>query len=276
MGNIKIIPVKADNPFPVDYDPLTDLSDPLDAKCASFYQHLIGVMQWIVELGWIDIATKISMLSSYLAYPREGHLETALHVMGYLKLKHNSRLIFDPTYPDIYQTTFPKFVWMEIYGNMEEAIPPDMPPPLGKDFNICMIFCNLAPIVWLSKQQATIETSMFGAEFVAMKHRIEMLRGLKYKICMMGIHLTGPTYIYGDNKSQVTNSSRPESTQKKKCNSICCHVIQESVAMGESLVTHIKTGDNLADFLTKTTSGSKCCKLVSGVVHGIYDNFLKQ
>jgi hypothetical protein len=44
----------------------------------------------MVELGYIDIATEVSMLSSHLAYPREGHLENALHVMGYLQLKHNS------------------------------------------------------------------------------------------------------------------------------------------------------------------------------------------
>jgi hypothetical protein len=185
---------------------------------------------------------------------------------------------------------------MEFYGNVEEAIPPDMPPPLGKDIDLCMmvdsdhagekrtrrsrtgfiIFCNLAPIIRLSKQQATIDTSVFGAEFVAMKHKIEMLRGLRYKIHMMGIPLSGPTYIYGDNKSQVTNSSRPESTLKKRCNSICYHAIRESVAMGETLLTHIRTGENLADFLTKTTSGTKRRKLVSGVVHDIYNDFPKQ
>jgi hypothetical protein len=59
----------------------------------------------------------------------------------------------------------------------------------------------------MSKKQATIETSVFGAEFVAMKHGIKTLRGLRYKVRMMGIPLTGPSYIYGDNKSQVTNSS---------------------------------------------------------------------
>jgi hypothetical protein len=160
---------------------------------------------------------------------------------------------------------------MEFYGKMEEAIPPDMPPPLGKDVDLrimvdsdhagekktrCsrtgfIIFCNSAPIIWLSKQQATIESSVFGAEFVAMKHGIKMLRGLRYKICMMGIPLSGPTYVYGDNKSQVTNSSRPELTLKKNCNSICYHAIRESVAMGETLLTYIRTGENLADFLTK-------------------------
>jgi hypothetical protein len=176
---------------------------------------------------------------------------------------------------------------------MEEAIPPDMPPPLGKDVDLRMMadsdhardkrircsctgfitFCNLAPVIWLSKQQVTIETSVFGAEFVAMKHSIKTLRGLRYKIRMMGIPLSGPTYVYGDNKSQVTNSSRPESTLKKKCNSICYHAICESVAMGETLLTHIRTGENLADFLTKTTSGAKRCKLVSGVIHDIYNDF---
>jgi hypothetical protein len=84
------IPARADNPFPVDYDPSTDLSDILDSDCSSFNQHLIGVMRWMVELGCIDIATEVSMLSSYLACPHKGHLENALHVMGYLQLKHNS------------------------------------------------------------------------------------------------------------------------------------------------------------------------------------------
>jgi hypothetical protein len=112
--------------------------------------------------------------------------------MGYLQLKHNSRLIFDPTYPDIDLTAFPSFDWTEFYGNVEETIPPDMPPPLGKDIDLRMmvdsdhagekrtrcsrtefiIFCNLAQIFWLSQQQPTIESSVFGAEFVAMKHGI--------------------------------------------------------------------------------------------------------
>ncbi len=74
----------------------------------------------------------------------------------------------------------------------------DMPEPLGKDLDVRMmcdfdhagdkrtrwfctgflIFCNMASIDWVSKKQATIETSIFGAKFVAMKHGIEKLQGL--------------------------------------------------------------------------------------------------
>ena len=102
-----------------------------------------------------------------------------------------------------------------------------------------------------------IETYVFGAKYVAMKHGIKKLWGLRYKIRMMGIPLSGPTYVYGNNKSAITNSTRPESTFKKKRNSICYHTIRESVAMGESLLTHVGTRDNLADLLTKPTFGSK-------------------
>jgi hypothetical protein len=208
-------------------------------------------MRWMVELGHIDIATEVSLLSSHLVYPCKGHLETALHIMSYLSQKHNTRLIFDLTYPKIDMGQFLQYNWTEFYGNVEEAIPVDMPEPLGKDVDVHMmcdsdhagdkmtrhsrtgflIFCSMALIDWVSKKQATIETSVFGAEFIAMKHGIEKLQGLCYKLHMMGIPLTGPSFIYADNKSQVTNLTVPESLLKKKCNSICYHAVQESVAM---------------------------------------------
>ncbi len=48
------IPARANNLFSVDYDPSIDLSNILDPECSSFYQYLIGVMRWMVELGCID------------------------------------------------------------------------------------------------------------------------------------------------------------------------------------------------------------------------------
>jgi hypothetical protein len=61
--------------------------------------------------------------------------------LGYLRLKHNTQLVFDPAYPDIDLHAFPQYEWIEFYGNAEEAIPPDMPPPHGKDIDIdlCMM-----------------------------------------------------------------------------------------------------------------------------------------
>ena len=57
--------------------------------------------------------------------------------------------------------------------------------------------------------------------------------------------------------SVIHNSQRPESTLKKKSNSICYHAVRESVAMKESLVTHAPTTENTADPCTKVLPGGQ-------------------
>jgi hypothetical protein len=58
---------------------------------ASYYAGLIGVLRWCIELGRIDIMIEVSLLSRFLANPREGHLQQALHIFGYLKKHERSK-----------------------------------------------------------------------------------------------------------------------------------------------------------------------------------------
>ena len=76
---------------------------------------------------------------------------------------------------------------------------------------------------------------MFGAEYIVTKIGMETLRGLRYKLCMMGVPIFGPLLIYGDNMSVIQNTQRLDSTLKKKSNSIYYHVIRESVAMSDGV-----------------------------------------
>ena len=121
----------------------------------------------------------------------------------------------------------------------------------------------MAMINWFSKKQTTVETAVFGSEFVALKTAVETLRGVRYKLRMMGVPINGPTYIYGDNQSVINNTSKPKSVLKKKSNSICYHFVREAVAMKECLTSHIPTKENHADLLTKVLSGSKRKNLVT-------------
>ena len=74
---------------------------------------------------------------------------------------------------------------------------------------------------------------------------------------MMGIPVSGPSYIHGDNMSVVHNTSRAKSVLRKKSNSVCYHAVHESVSMGESLVGHISNKENVADLITKVLYGQK-------------------
>jgi hypothetical protein len=79
-----------------------------------------------------------------------------------------------------------------------------------------VIYLNMAPILWFSKRHPTVESSVFGDEFVTMKNGIITCRGLSYKLRMMGVAFDGSTYIYGDKMYVVHNTQRPESDLKKK------------------------------------------------------------
>ena len=80
------------------------------------------------------------------------------------------------------------------------------------------------------------------------------------------------TYAYGDNMSVIYNTQQPESTLKKKSNSICYHAIRESVAMGEMLTAHVPTAVNPADICTKVLSGgAKRDGLIGLVLYDLTD-----
>jgi hypothetical protein len=166
------------------------------------------------------------------------------------------------------------------------------PPPLGKEVDLRMmvdsdhagdkttrrsrtgflIFLNVSLINWLSQKQPTIESSVFGAEFVAMKLGMEALQGIRYKLRMIGVFIAGPTYVYGDNMSVIHNIQRPESTLKKKNLSICYYTVRKAVAMGEILTSHVQTKNNLSDFMTKVSYQQKWHHLVVSILFDIYDD----
>ena len=60
-----------------------------------------------------------------------------------------------------------------------------------------LIYVNTTLVQWFSKKRSTVESSVFNAEFVALKQGINALRGLRYKLRMMGILISCPSYIYG-------------------------------------------------------------------------------
>ena len=290
----RTLPKKAEAPFKSGYRPEIDVSRELGPVDASYYMSLIGVLRWIVELGRVDICLEVSMMSSHLAMPREGHLECLYHMFSYLSKYHNAEMVYDPTEPQINAETFKKQDWT--YSTMleedrTEVLPPDMPMPHGKPFVIrCfvdadhagdavtrksrtgfIVYLNNAPVYWYSKRQGSVESSTYQAEFTAMKEATEYIRALRYRLRMMGIPVEGPAYIFGDNQSVLANTMNPGSVLKKKCAAVAYHLVREGVARGEWATAYINTHDNIADLLTKPmTSGEKRNGFVMKILQHIF------
>jgi hypothetical protein len=111
---------KTATPMSSSYRPELDVSPQLNAEKANYYQSTIGVLRWIIETGRLDITTEVSMLAAHMAVPRKGHLKAAFQVFAYLKMKHNARLIYDPTYPRIDPSQFREDEsWTSFYGDVK-------------------------------------------------------------------------------------------------------------------------------------------------------------
>ena len=95
-------------PFTSNCRPEIDISAMLNASDASYYQPLIGILRWIVELGRPGIICEVSMMTSMMTLPCIGHLEQLYHIFAYLKRNHNAEMFFDPTVPDHDESLFQK------------------------------------------------------------------------------------------------------------------------------------------------------------------------
>ena len=213
-------------------------------------------------------------------------MEQCLHIFAYLKSHDRSCMVFDDTEPEFDESRFAKCDWEEFYPGAKEVVPPNAPEPRGhgvvtscfvdadhagcqetrRSHSGVLIFVNRAPIMWFSKRQNTVETSTFGSEFCALRIAVEMIEGLRYKLRMMGIPIKGSTNVFCDNESVVKNTTRPESTLKKKHNAVNYHRCREAQAARIVRICHEDGETNLADILTKSLPGPRLKLLIKHIL----------
>ena len=265
------LPSKCYTPLASDYRPELEISPELKSDGVQLYQEMIGVLRWAVELGRVDILLEVSLMSTHMAMPREGHLQQLYRIFGYLKIYSKRKIAFDHQHPSISERMFKTYDWYDFYRDATEAIPDDMPLPRGNIMSThcfvdashgsdrttrrsqtgILLFCNKAPIIWHSKRQNTVEASTFGSEFQAMKNAVELAESLRYKHRMFGVPIDNATNIFCDNEAVYKNTTMPESTLKKKHHSIAYHRCREAVAAGTVRVAKEGTLTNLSDLFTK-------------------------
>ena len=76
----------------------------------------ISTLQWIYELGRVDILIPVCLIWSYLVSPRIGHLNQDIYCFLYLKAITCSKVVFDDIYPYFDYSSFFKHIgWEEFY-----------------------------------------------------------------------------------------------------------------------------------------------------------------
>ena len=78
---------KYTSPLPPDYHPELDTTPFLNEDGVSLYASYIGILQWAGELGRVDLAHSVALMSRFRCAPREGHME---HVVAHFRICQGS------------------------------------------------------------------------------------------------------------------------------------------------------------------------------------------
>lgn len=264
-------------PMPEGEHPELDKSPLLDETGIRLYQMMIGMAQWACTVGRLDISFAVSSLSRFNSAPREGHFALVVHLFCYLKHHKAKSLVLDAEdleIPDELNTTSFHPEFLEDYPDAKEEAAEDMsiyPTPFGRELNLSIFFdadhahdavtrrsitgiiilVGNAPVQWSSKRQGCIATSTYTAEFVAMRQAVEEAIALRYMLRCLGVPVTKPTNLYGDNLGSIQSATVPDSEMKKKHVAISYHFVREAIAAKIVNVIKVDTEDNFSDVCTK-------------------------
>ena len=252
--------------------PETDESDLLDENDHSTYQHLIRILECLCTIGRTDIQFPVCFLSRFSACPHKEQLKAVGNVFGYLKDFPDRWTKFDhwdlkvlpmlPTpdvsfkelYPDVFEELDKRFLILfgpaiqsSIFFDSDHAH--DL--KTKRSCTRIIIYVGSTPVSWSSKRQTSIQTSSYGAEFMAGKTAHEGVISIRYMLWCLGVWVKGPTNLYGDNQLTLQSSTLIDSECKKKHIPIAYHKMQECVAARIVNPVKVDTKKNLSDSPTK-------------------------
>eukprot|EP00978_Attheya_sp_CCMP212_P044167 scaffold302773_cov75-Attheya_sp.AAC.1 len=165
----------------------------------------------------------------------------------------------DDTEASYYQSHIGILIWMVEIGRVdiitEEAIPTNAPPACGKEIDI-RLYCD-SDHAGDRLTRRSISGFFIHLNMAPVQWQVTNRRN-RYKLRMMGVPISGPTYIYGDNMSELSTTLNDLSPYSRRSRiRYATNVIRELVAMGESLTAHVPTELNPADLCTKVLSGGQ-------------------
>ena len=94
----------------------------------------------------------------------------------------------------------------------------------------CLHFVNKTPVDWYSKKQSTVEIATYGSEFVAAKTATEEIMDIRQMLRYLGAPIGSKSFLFGDNRSVVTNTTLPHSTLTKCHKILAFHRVREAIA----------------------------------------------
>ena len=225
-----------------------DLGHPDPEGDQSLYHEIVDSLNHTAVWTRRDIAHSISKLSQFLHDPSIVHVNTAKHLLRYIKgtvdlhLKYSGRSNQSPR--------------LDGYADADYANDEDNRKSIS---GFCyFLFNDSSPVSYSSKKQSLVALSTMEAETTAMTEAIKeglWLRNLCHDMRIFGEHHKPPANIFiinSDSESALKAIRNPIFHARTKHFDIRQHFIRDIVSKGDVTVDFIEGIKNPADLLTKS------------------------
>ncbi|KAJ1518951.1 hypothetical protein ONE63_011439 [Megalurothrips usitatus] len=225
-----------ENTYPVGTPLLygTQLQPDLDCGDQPF-QRLIGSLMYLSVATRPDLAHAVSYPSQFTTRYSEEHWVAAKRVLRYLKGSLTLSLCYRKS--DQHLKIYADANWGNC--NLDEK----------STTGFISIYAS-SPISWESRKQKSVALSTTEAEYVAMSEATKESVYLGYMLGEL-LDINCSLSLYCDNRGAIDLANNPVFHRRSKHIAIRYHFIREALEKGLINISHVPTGEMLADFLTK-------------------------
>ena len=212
--------------------------DTPDPQLRMRYQQVVGSLMYAMLGSRPDICFAVNKLAQYGSNPSHTHLNSALHVLRYLRSTKDHCL------------TYGRNDCSELIAHSDSDWGADKDTRRSVT-GYCFMFTGTA-ISWAARKQRTVALSSTEAEYMAVaacakhaKWTISLLEQLEFDVEL-------PIDIFLDSDGAKAIAENPRHNDRTKHINIQHHYIQEHVSDGTLAVLPVDSDDNTADVFTKS------------------------
>ncbi|CAL9028826.1 unnamed protein product [Prunus brigantina] len=203
---------------------------------STFYKQIIGSLMYLTYTR-PDIMYAVSLVSRYMEKPTEMHLNAAKRILRYVK----GTIDYGVFYKSDDGSGFVGYTDSDYAGDID-----DRKSTSGHTFLL-----NSGAVSWSSKKQQIVTLSSTEAEYVAAAASSCQAMWLMKIFEVLGDAQKGPTTIYCDNMSTIKLSRNPVMHGRSKHIDVRFHFLRDLCSDGKIVLEYCKSGEQVADILTK-------------------------
>lgn len=226
---------------PISITKITANEEPLEEEVP--YREAIGCLMYAAVITRIDIAYAVNKASRSVEKPTQQDWVSVKRIFRYLKAKEHYGLI----YKNNGCNKLKVFCDADFAGDNKTS----------RSTTGSIYLYGKNPIHWKSQRQALITLSSTEAEFVSLCSTVKETIWLRKLSRELNFINAEPTEILCDNQSAIRIGTNEKCVHRTRHMSVQANYPREQIELGEIELSHVKSGEQLADMLTKPTTSSK-------------------